>query len=106
MMSELKRLEQLTGESDQELLSFLLEQAKNYMLVETNRKVLPTQLELLAVDYAAYLYRRQTNAGETSRSEGGVSVTYDNSVPDYIQEAVKKYRLARVGGHVFEAKQT
>ncbi|WP_449461499.1 phage head-tail connector protein, partial [Streptococcus suis] len=41
------------------------------------------------------LYNRQGSEGETSRSEGGVSVSYKDGLSDTILNGIRSHRLAR-----------
>lgn len=100
-MDKIAYLKTVTGESDEQLLSFLLEKSKNTILAETNRIELPQALESVQLDLAEYFYQRQGMSGETSRSEGGVSVSYETSVPSHIKRVIQNYRIVRVGGHAF-----
>lgn len=100
-MDQITYLKYVTGESDDELLSFLLHKAKQAILAETNRLELPSILEGTQTDLALYFYQRQHAQGEVSRSEGGVSVSYDTSIPPHIMSVVQNYRLARIGGYAF-----
>lgn len=100
-MDNITYLKKVTGESDEQLLSFLLQKAKNTILAETNRVELPQALESAQLDLAEYFYQRQGVSGETSRSEGGVSVSYDVNVPSHIMRVIQNYRIVRVGGYAF-----
>lgn len=100
-MDSITYLKKVTGESDEELLSFLLQKAEKTILAETNRVELPQSLESVQLDLAEYFYHRQGVSGETSRSEGGVSVTYDANIPQQVMRVIQNYRIVRVGGHAF-----
>ena len=95
----------LTGIKNEELINVQIEMAKNDILVETNRTEVPRTLESVIVDIAVIRINRMGSEGETSRNQGGVSVSYAD-LPDYIHKRVKNYRLAGVGGHAFESKKT
>lgn len=101
-MELLKQLKILTKESDEELLSLLLEQAESVILVETNRTHVPLSLVMTQLQLAQYLYNRMDNQGEVSRSEGGISITYLTELPLNIQKSIKQARLVRCGGRAFE----
>lgn len=102
----LEKLKKLTGESDETILSLLLLRAKNIILTETNRTELTKQLEGLQLEIALELYNRQGSEGETSRSEGGVSVSFKDGLSDTILNGIRSHRLARVAGYAFEKKST
>lgn len=101
-MNLLNQLKLLTKESDEALLSLLLEQAESMILVETNRTHVPLSLVMTQLQIAQYLYNRMDNQGEVSRSEGGISITYLTELPVNIQKSIKQARLARCGGRAFE----
>ena len=101
-MNLLNQLKLLTRESDESLLSLLLEQAESMILVETNRTHVPLSLVMTQLQIAQYLYNRMDNQGEVSRSEGGISITYLTELPLNIQSSIKQARLVRCGGRAFE----
>ena len=100
---ELEKLKQLTGESDETVLSSLLLRAENIILSETNREKLTPAIKRLLPELAIELYNRSGSEGEQSRSEGGISVTYSESgLSTGLLQRIRMHRLARVAGHVFE----
>ena len=100
---ELEKLKQLTGESDETILSSLLLRAENIILSETNREKLTGALNRLLPELVIELYNRSGSEGEQSRSEGGISVTYgENGLSTGLLQRIRMHRLARVAGHVFE----
>lgn len=102
-MTEVEKLKKLTGESDEELLSLLLSDAETFVLSYTNRTRVIPQLEKTVRDLAVIALNRMGTEGETGRSEGGGSYTF-NDAPKQIYDVLNRYRLARVGGHAFEKK--
>lgn len=92
----------MTGcsEEEAELYADLAEQD---ILRETNRTVVPSFLLSAQIDIAVIRFNMQGTEGETSHSQGGVSVSFE-SLPEYIQKTVRSQRLAGVGGHAFEKK--
>lgn len=102
-MKELEKLQLLTGESDEELLSFLLEDAEQFVLSYTNRMKLVDGLKKPVRDLALIIYNRRGTEGETGRSEGGESYSFD-SAPKQIYDILNRYRLLKIGGRVFESK--
>ena len=102
-MDNLEKLKKLTGESDEDLLSFLLEDAESFALSYTNRSRMIQGLEKPVRDLALVAYNRMGTEGETGRSEGGESYSFD-AAPKHIYDVLNRYRLARVGGVVHEAK--
>lgn len=93
----------LTGEKDTDLLAILLADAESFVLSYTNRTVLPASLERTVRDLAVVALNRMGTEGESGRSEGGESYSFD-SAPKHIYDLLNRYRLARVGGKVYENK--
>lgn len=103
-MTDLEKLKKLTGESDDTLLSLLLEDAEEFLLNETNRTWLPDRLQKVKRDLAVIAYNRLGTEGEASRTEAGESYTFEN-LPAHIRSAINKNRIARCGGYAHEAQQ-
>ena len=103
-MSDLEKVKLLTGESDTKLLSLLLEDAKEFVLNETNRTIIPNKIASLPRKIAVIAYNRMGTEGEASRSEAGESYTFDD-MPGSIQRQIRNARIARCGGYAHEAKQ-
>ncbi len=104
-MSELEKLMKMTGESDEELLSLLLEDAEEDVLRYTNRTELPDTLKKTVRELALIAYNRRGTEGESGRSEAGESYSFDNE-QKRLYERLNQYRLARVSGYAFEKKQS
>lgn len=103
-MEDVEKLKKLTGESDEDLLSLLLEDAKEFVLSYTNRTELPTALQKTVRDLAVIALNRMGTEGEASRSEGGESYSFEDA-PKQIYSVLDRWRLARVGGRTYEAKK-
>lgn len=103
-MTELDKLKKLTGETDGDLLTLLLEDAEGFVLAYTNRTWLPDVLRRTVRELALHAYNRLGTEGESSRSEAGESYSFDNA-PKSVYDVLNRHRLARVGGHAFEKKQ-
>lgn len=103
MEDNIEKLAKLTGETDEELLTLLLEEAEAFVLAYTNRTRIVTGLEKAVRDLAVIALNRMGTEGETGRSEGGESYSFDNA-PKQIYDVLNRYRLARVGGRAHEAK--
>lgn len=103
-MNVVEAIQSLTGcsEKDAELFAEL---AKHDILRETNRTYVPDSLISAQIDIAVIRYNRRGMEGETSRSEGALSSSFA-SFPDHIVALVRSERLAGVGGHAFEKKQS
>jgi len=102
-VEEVEKLKMLTGESDEDLLSLLLEDAKEYVLAYTNRTELPLALLKTVRDLAVIALNRIGTEGESGRSEGGESYSFEDA-PKHIYGTLDRYRLVRVGGRVYETK--
>lgn len=104
-MTEVEKLKKLTGESDETLLSLLLEEAEAFVLSYTNRTHIVSGLDKAVRDLAVIALNRIGTEGETGRTEAGESYSFDNA-PKQVYALMNRYRLARCGGHAYEAKQT
>lgn len=102
-MTEIQKLKLLTGEQDDTLLQLLLDEAEAFTLAYTNRTKLVTGLEKSVRDLAVIALNRMGTEGESGRSEGGESYSFDNA-PKEIYDVLNRYRLARVGGMAHETK--
>ena len=89
------RIAEATAE-DNPLLESLLDEAKSFILAYTGRKELPAILEGVQLQLAVIYYNRLGDEGESQRTEGGVSRSFDN-VPPQITAQLVNYRLAKVG---------
>ena len=78
------------------LKDFVLEQylddAESFLLSETNRTQLNDALKRIVVDVAYHDYNVDNQFSETSRSEGGVSVSYDKNYPPRILRVINNNR--------------
>lgn len=104
-MTELEKLQTLIGESDENLLSLLYDDAVEFVLNYTNRTQMISQLEKPVRDLAVIAYNRRGTEGETGRSEAGESYSFD-SAPPFIYNILNRYRLARCGGYAHEANES
>lgn len=102
-MTDLEKLKMLTGEKDEALLTVLLEEAASLALSYTGRSRIAPGMEKAVRDLAVTAYNRMGTEGESSRSGGGESYSFDNA-PKQIYDALDRCRLARVGGKTYEAK--
>ena len=102
-VTDIEKLKKLTGESDDILLSLLLEEATAFVLSYTGRTKIVAGLEKAVRDLAVIALNRMGTEGEASRSGGGESYSFDNA-PKHIYDTLDRYRLARIGGRTYEAK--
>lgn len=95
----------LTGESDEDLLTVLIEMATERVLSLTNRTTLVSGLKPAVTQWTIVAYNRIGMEGETSRSgEGGITSAFAE-IPLDIQRMISQYRLARVCGKTYEAEE-
>ncbi|MCD8286493.1 MAG: phage head-tail connector protein [Clostridia bacterium] len=102
-MTDLEMLKKLTGESDDDLLSLLLQESQARLLSLCNRTKMIDALRPACRQWALVAYNRMGMEGETSRSEGGLTSSFAE-IPQDIDLAIKRYRLGRVSGHAYEAE--
>ena len=95
-MSQIYKLMLKTGEKDESLLELLLEDAQAEILDYTNRTSLTPNMTSLQRELALVYYNRLGSEAESSRSEGGVSVTYSTDIPENLKRRLKSYRLLKV----------
>lgn len=82
--------------SKDELLTQLIEDAEREILDYCNRKALITQLEGLQRELVVVYFNRLGSEAESSRSEGGISVSYSTEMPQGIKDRLKAYRKLKV----------
>lgn len=102
-MTEIEKLKKLTGESDEELLSLLCDEAEAFVLAYTNRTRIVSGLDKAVRDLAVIALNRRGTEGENSRSGAGETYSFDNA-PKQVYDIMNRYRLARIGGKAHEAK--
>lgn len=100
-MDDVSILKKLTGESDDELLSLLMQMAEERLLELTNRSKMTPKLKSAKRNWALIAYNRLGMEGESSRSQGGISSAFID-IPEEIMGAIRATRIARVGGKVHE----
>lgn len=100
---DIQRLMRMSGCGDEIVIADFLEDAEEYVLSYTNRRKLPTELYKAVRDLALIAYNRRGTEGESARSEGGESYSFDN-MPKQIYDVLNRYRLARIGGKTYEAE--
>lgn len=84
-----------TDTSKDDLLNMFLEDASNEILDYTNRDTILTKMEGLQRELVITYYNRQGSEGESSRSEGGISVSYSTEIPESIKSRLKTFRLLK-----------
>ena len=97
-MAQIEKLKARISGADDTLISQLLDDAQNEILDYCNRDVLLTKMEGLQRELAIAYYNRRGSEGESSRSEGGVSVSYSIEIPESIKSRLNAYRRLKVVG--------
>lgn len=82
----------ITNNTQDDLLEQLLEDAENEIKDYCNRNTLPTKAEGLQRELTIIYYNRQGSEGESSRSEGGISVSYSTEIPGSIKSRLNALR--------------
>lgn len=81
------------GDMDEDnLLNLYLEDAENEILELTHLDKIPSNLLSTQIDLAIIMYNKQGIEGQTSHSEGGISRSFEEGIPESI---MKKIRSAR-----------
>jgi len=96
-MTEIEKLKRLTGERDEVLLQILLDDAEQFVLSYTGRTRIVTGLEKAVRDLAVIALNRMGTEGESGRSEGGESYSFD-AAPPQIYDVLNRHRLGGGGG--------
>lgn len=89
---QVEKLKVRLNEEDTALLEQLLEDAETEILDYCNRDVLLPRMLGLQRELAIIYYNRLGSEGESSRSEGGVSVSYSTDIPENIKRRLNTYR--------------
>ena len=89
---QVEKLKVRLNEEDTELLEQLLEDAETEILDYCNRDALLPRMLGLQRELAIIYYNRLGSEGESSRSEGGVSVSYSTDIPENIKRRLSSYR--------------
>lgn len=83
----------------------LLEDAESEILDFCNRSILLRKMEPLQRELAIIYYNRMGSEGESSRSEGGVSVSYSTEIPESLKARLMSYRRLKAVGIANENKE-
>lgn len=95
-MTQLEKIKirlDITDTSQDALLNILLEDTEADILDKCNLEVLPEKALPLQRELVIIYYNKNGSEGEASRSEGGVSVTYE--MPQSIKSRLKAFRKLR-----------
>lgn len=88
----LKSKLEISDNSKDSNLEQYLEDAESFLLSETNRIELNDALERVVVDVARHDYLVDQQFAENSRSEGGVSISYEKNYPPRILRVINSNR--------------
>lgn len=89
---QVEKLQVRLNEEDIDLLEQLLEDAEAEILDYCNRDSLLPRMLGLQRELAIVYYNRLGSEAESSRSEGGVSVSYSTDIPENIKRRLSSYR--------------
>lgn len=106
-MTNLEIITTLTGCDDEALLTVLLSEAEERVLAMTGRTRLIDALNPAVRELAVAYYNRLGSEGMTSRSDSevGISSVFED-IPKSVEQAIFRYRLARVSGGYYETNAT
>lgn len=79
----------------------ILEESKAFILDYTNRDILIPKLEALQLEIAIAKYNKDGDEGISSRSQGGVSVSYED-LTDSMKSRLNNYRRLKVSTYATE----
>lgn len=91
---QLERKLNITDEKAKLVLADDLEDALTDALDYCNRETLIGNMSTSVKDLFIIRYNQESNEGETSRSEGGVSQTFETGIPLKIRSKLNRYRIA------------
>lgn len=86
----------ITDELKLKVLSDDLKDALADVLDYTNQDVLIGNMISSVKDMMIIRYNQEGNEGESSRSEGGVSQSFETGIPKKVKSKLNRYRVANV----------
>lgn len=93
-MNEIDLFKKLAQEDIEDIIAeYYLNEAENFILTATNRKVLIEEMKTLKMKVALCLYSKRGAEYTSQRSEGGVSLSY--KIDEDIIERINSYRLLK-----------
>ena len=93
-MTALERLKlrlDITDTVHDDALGLLLSDAEETILDIIGRDVIPARLVSVQVELALIAYNKQGAEGEAARSEGGISRSFIDGLPDDLKQRLKNY---------------
>ncbi|MCH4169410.1 MAG: phage head-tail connector protein [Streptococcaceae bacterium] len=94
LQKQLERKLSITDETEKQILTDDLNDALSDVLDYCNRDLLVGNMINSVKDLYIVRYNQEGNEGETSRSEGGVSQTFETGIPKKIRIKLNRYRVA------------
>lgn len=85
-----EKFKKLTGETDDVLTELLLSDAADAVCDYIGRDSVPERLVSVQVQLAVMAYNKRGAEGESSRSEGGISQSFDGLPPEMLKR-LKNY---------------
>ena len=106
-MTNLEIIQKLTGCTDSTLLSALMQDAEESILVMTGRTHMIDALNGALRELVICNYNRLGSEGMSSRndSEVGISSSFED-IPQTLRQKIMRYSLVRVGGVYHETHET
>lgn len=90
-MTSIEKLLVLLGNPCEETAEVCLSMAESKVLDYLGRDAIPKGAESIVIQLAVIYYNRLGNEGETSRSEGGISQSFNADIPMDIQKQLWNY---------------
>lgn len=81
---------------DEEKATNLINDAVIIVLDYTNQDNMLDSMWIYARQLATIAFNRESTEGESSRSEGGISQSFIEDIPQNIQRGLNRYRLGKV----------
>lgn len=96
LQAQLERKLDITEEKDKLVLADDLADCLAIVLDYCNRDTLVGNMDKAVKDLFIIRYNREGNEGEESRTEGGVSITFETGVPKQLRTTLNNYRVGSV----------
>lgn len=91
MLEKLRAILDKENGQEDEKLSVLLSMAEDTVLDTIGRDTLPERLQSVCIEIAVIMYNRQGTEGDISRTEGGISESYIDGLPQHIRKRLENY---------------
>lgn len=105
MTERFKTLTGITDGSQDALIALLLEDAGDAICDYIGRDSVPERLRSVQVQLAVMAYNKRGAEGESSRSEGGISQSFDGLPPE-MRERLKNYPRKAAVLYTADTEQT